>query len=65
MEIKTCVADKVKKKKKKIKGKEGEEKEKEMICELVDMIKKAITKYSKNIYTLEKETFVYLLIPHQ
>ena len=63
MEIKTCVADKVKKKKKKIKGKEEEEKE--MICELVDMIKKAITKYSKNIYTLEKETFVYLLIPHQ
>ena len=63
MEIKTCVADKVKKKKKKIKGKEEEERE--MICELVDMIKKAITKYSKNIYTLEKETFVYLLIPHQ
>ena len=43
MEIKTCVADEVKKKKKKIKRKEGEEKEKEMICELVDMIKKAIT----------------------
>ena len=63
MEIKTCVADKVKKKKKKIKGKEEEERE--MICELVDMIKKAITKYSKNIYTLEKETFVYLLIPDQ